>query len=72
MYRNLKEGAKSDALRQAKLTLLSNPGTSHPYYWAPFILMGNWKAAFRPSSNAEDPKNIRFKGVSTWRRLLSM
>jgi CHAT domain-containing protein len=18
------------------------PGTSHPYYWAPFILMGNW------------------------------
>ncbi|MBI4961738.1 MAG: tetratricopeptide repeat protein [Desulfomonile tiedjei] len=72
MYRNLKEGSKSDALRQAKLTLLNSPGTSHPYYWAPFVLMGNWKVSFRPSSNAEDPKNMRFKGVSTWRKLLSM
>lgn len=72
MYRNLKEGSKSDALRQAKLALLGNPGTSHPYYWAPFILMGNWKAISRPASNAEEPKNIRFKGVSTWRKLLNM
>jgi CHAT domain-containing protein len=72
MYRNLKEGSKSDALRQAKLALLNSPGTSHPYYWAPFVLMGNWKVSFRPTTIAEDPKNIRFKGVSTWRKLLSM
>jgi len=72
MYRKLKEGTKSDALRQAKLALLNSPRPSHPYYWAPFILMGNWKVAFRPSSNTGDTKNIRFKGVSAWRKLLSM
>jgi CHAT domain-containing protein len=72
MYRNLKEGSKSEALREAKLNLLKNAGTSHPYYWAPFVLVGNWKVTHQPDLNKEDPKNIRFKGLSTWRRLLSM
>jgi CHAT domain-containing protein len=35
--------SKADALRQAQLSLLkSNPDFSHPYYWAPFVLVGNW------------------------------
>jgi hypothetical protein len=54
------------------LNLLKNAGTSHPYYWAPFVLVGNWKVTHQPDLNKEDPKNIRFKGLSTWRRLLSM
>jgi CHAT domain-containing protein/Tfp pilus assembly protein PilF len=51
--------AKSEALRQAQLTLLHGAANersasalhragqiaqySNPYYWAPFVLMGNWK-----------------------------
>jgi CHAT domain-containing protein len=37
---------RAQALQQAQLGLLhgANPASpySHPYYWAPFILMGNW------------------------------
>lgn len=33
---------KAGALRQAQLKLLKNPQYSHPYYWAPFVLIGNW------------------------------
>ena len=31
---------RAAALQQAQLALLRNPGTAHPYYWAPFILIG--------------------------------
>ena len=30
-------------LRQAQLSLLAQSRYAHPFYWAPFILMGNWK-----------------------------
>lgn len=30
----------ADALRQAKLRLLEQPAYAHPYYWAPFVLVG--------------------------------
>jgi CHAT domain-containing protein len=33
---------KSQALRQAQLTLLRDSRYRHPYYWAPFVLVGNW------------------------------
>jgi len=31
---------KSEALRQAALKLMRNPQTSHPFYWAGFVLVG--------------------------------
>lgn len=34
---------KADALRQAQLSLINNPKYSHPYYWSPFVLIGNWR-----------------------------
>ena len=34
---------KAEALRQAQLTLLKNPKYNHPYYWSPFVLIGNWQ-----------------------------
>lgn len=34
---------KIEALRQAQLGLMAQPRFAHPFYWAPFILMGNWK-----------------------------
>ena len=33
---------KAEALRQAQLDLQKQPGFKHPYYWAPFVLVGNW------------------------------
>ena len=43
-YTGLKEGrTKGDALQNAQLKLLSDGRYSHPFYWAPFILMGDWR-----------------------------
>ncbi|MEY2978317.1 MAG: hypothetical protein RLZZ435_2456, partial [Cyanobacteriota bacterium] len=33
---------KSQAFRQAQLALLRSPLYASPYYWAPFVLVGNW------------------------------
>lgn len=33
---------KAEALRQAQLELQKQVGFKHPYYWAPFVLVGNW------------------------------
>ncbi len=43
-YRNLRQGDgnRAEALRQAQLSLLKQEAYQHPYYWAPFILVGNW------------------------------
>jgi CHAT domain-containing protein/tetratricopeptide (TPR) repeat protein len=43
--RSAKAGTlKAEALRAAQLSLLrDNPSFAHPYYWAPFILIGNWR-----------------------------
>ncbi|WP_404787107.1 CHAT domain-containing protein [Altericista sp. CCNU0014] len=42
-YKALQPGvSKAQALRQAQLSLLKSPRYQHPYYWAPFVLVGNW------------------------------
>jgi len=33
---------KAEALREAQLALLEQDEYQHPYYWAPFVLVGNW------------------------------
>ncbi|MDJ0588819.1 MAG: CHAT domain-containing protein [Pleurocapsa sp. MO_226.B13] len=33
---------KAEALRQAQLNLIHSPQFKHPYYWSPFIMVGNW------------------------------
>ena len=44
MYaQKVKGKTKIEALRQAQLDLKQKPEYAHPYYWAPFILMGNWQ-----------------------------
>lgn len=43
-YRLLAAGqSKAAALRQAQADLLNKPGFQHPYYWAPFTLVGDWQ-----------------------------
>ena len=34
--------SKAQAVRQAQVKLLKSQMFKHPYYWAPFILVGNW------------------------------
>ena len=46
-YQNLAadtQVSKAKALRQAQLALLAEEDSQyrHPYYWAPFVLIGNW------------------------------
>jgi tetratricopeptide (TPR) repeat protein len=72
VYRNMKEFSKAEALQKAKLTFLNNSTTSHPYYWAPFVLVGNWTQRFNPATNNPTAEEMRFKGISSWRKLLSM
>ncbi len=33
---------KANAVRQAQLSLLHRHGYEHPFYWAPYVLLGNW------------------------------
>lgn len=42
--RMLKENAKPGAaLRQAQLSIRGEPGWASPYYWAGFVLLGEWR-----------------------------
>lgn len=36
------QNTKAEALRQAQLSILQQKRLAHPYYWAAFILVGNW------------------------------
>ncbi|KXV04326.1 hypothetical protein CR51_13790 [Caballeronia megalochromosomata] len=43
-YRSLTEGKEAiDAMRDAQLAVLAEPGFEHPYFWAPFDLTGGWR-----------------------------
>lgn len=43
-YANLKDAkvSKAAALKQAQTALLQKKGFENPFYWGPFILVGNW------------------------------
>ncbi|MBE9064072.1 CHAT domain-containing protein [cf. Phormidesmis sp. LEGE 11477] len=34
--------SRAEALRRSQLSLLHSTNYTHPYYWAPFVLIGNW------------------------------
>jgi CHAT domain-containing protein len=34
--------SKAEALRRAQLMLLADARYREPFYWAPFLLIGNW------------------------------
>ncbi len=44
-YEQLEQGngTKADALRAAQLALRTSEQHGHPYYWAPFVLIGDWR-----------------------------
>jgi len=43
-YRTLtqSQASKTQALRQAQIELIQNKEFAHPFFWAPFVLIGNW------------------------------
>ncbi|GBF78622.1 CHAT domain-containing protein [Aphanothece sacrum] len=43
-YKTLNQSgvSKAEALRQAQLSLLHSAQYQHPFYWASFVLVGNW------------------------------
>jgi CHAT domain-containing protein len=42
-YKNIKTMNPVDALRLSQRTVAGNPKFSHPYFWAGFILLGDWR-----------------------------
>lgn len=43
-YAQLTDGHEAiDAMRAAQLAVLRNPRFAHPFFWAPFDLMGGWR-----------------------------
>jgi CHAT domain-containing protein len=44
-YKNLIKNklSKTDALRKSQLTLIAGGKYAHPFYWAPFVLIGDWR-----------------------------
>ncbi|WP_375494387.1 CHAT domain-containing protein [uncultured Nostoc sp.] len=44
-YTELKKGGvtKAEALHRAQKALLATPEYQNPYYWAPYLLVGNWQ-----------------------------
>ena len=34
---------KAGALQKAQLDMLHGAAYTHPFYWSPFVLIGNWK-----------------------------
>ena len=44
LYTDLAKGDQvQDAMRAAQLAVMADPATAHPFYWAPFNLIGNWR-----------------------------
>ena len=41
--RQMQKITKSAALQKAQIGLIKTRGFSHPFYWSPFVLIGNWR-----------------------------
>ena len=42
-YRKLKRGLdKASALQKAQIAVMEKKEYSHPFHWAPFVLVGDW------------------------------
>jgi CHAT domain-containing protein/Tfp pilus assembly protein PilF len=52
-YKKLQKGeGRAEAFRQVQLWMMRRKGREHPYFWAGFIPIGNWKSLNMKSSDA--------------------
>lgn len=43
-YKEISAGqSKAESMRRAQLAVMRDPRFAHPYYWAPFVVLGDWK-----------------------------
>ena len=35
--------SKAQAVQQAQVAMINSKEYQHPYYWSPFVLIGNWQ-----------------------------
>jgi hypothetical protein len=43
-YKEISAGqSKAESMRRAQVSVMRDPRFAHPYYWAPFIVLGDWK-----------------------------
>jgi len=42
-YRELARKGKAHALRDAQLALMQDSRFAYPFFWAPFVLVGDWR-----------------------------
>lgn len=42
-YKNLKTMDKAESLQKAQAAVAAKPEYAHPYYWAAFVLLGDWR-----------------------------
>ena len=43
-YKEITAGqSKAESLRRAQLAVMHDPRFAHPYFWAPFVVLGDWK-----------------------------
>lgn len=43
-YKEILAGqSKAESMRRAQLKAMHDPRFAHPYYWAPFVILGDWK-----------------------------
>ncbi len=53
-YQRLRRGeGRAQALHSAQATLRADPATAHPFYWAPFIPVGDWRPMVPPAEAAD-------------------
>jgi CHAT domain-containing protein len=57
-------GGLAEALRQSQLALMGGTvtATAHPFYWAPFALIGEGRAAAAGNARAVEQSRIRIRG----------
>jgi CHAT domain-containing protein len=54
-YQRLQQGeGRSAALQSAQQAMLATPERAHPYYWASFIVIGDWTPLNKPFAKSEN------------------
>jgi CHAT domain-containing protein/tetratricopeptide (TPR) repeat protein len=58
-YKRLQKGeGRGEALRNAQLSMMKSVGRSHPYFWASFIQIGDWRPVNPEATSGQGKENL--------------